>query len=691
LGIYIEKLTFWNLFQLFFCIFKIIYNSEIKDKIHISYIDGTFISEFLVQRIGILFDRKINKLSFELINIREEESGDLIRLLIPQVLLWNINKELQKTYPNIFKNKSDDNLSLFLNKSNLCKSILSTGSLPRALYICHVTTCDMRLKGIDSCFLFMLDHEWKIPIQTYAQKLGIQIIYLNHCLPINRPTTVTFSLNLYSLLRNHANELAYTIAPQLRSKILRKYRMFRSNYVERPLKDTSNKIAVYGKGSLNYENNGMHSDIIFAFGSQLKTDSLILLRVKGIKAVIQDFKKNNINYCCMKLPLDNINDINYYPGPHKVSKTNHYNYQDTTPLSLLEKRWLKYQEARYHFETSYWSEFVLKQNIKVFHTWYKYENDHIAIAESMRETGGVMSIWQMPFEEIPNVDNTILTDVSFTYSNVWTRSVEELQGSKISFHVSVGFIGPNYELVRPKAQALRKKLHAKGVKKIIACFDENSRDDERWHTGHNLQKKHYRLLLEKVLKHPWLGVIFKPKEPKTLRKRLAEVSFLLEEAEETGRCIVLDSTGLYASNVPVLLAGLAADVAIQGHMNAGTTALECALAGIPTLSVDLEGVRRSRIYELGERKVVFRTYEDLWETLQEHWNSKRGVPGFGDWDPLLDEMDQFRDNRGAERVGTYLHWLIQGFDQGKHRVQVLEEAAEKYCKQWGEDKISSVG
>ena len=67
-----------------------------------------------------------------------------------------------------------------------------------------------------------------------------------------------------------------------------------------------------------------------------------------------------------------------------------------------------------------------------------------------------------------------------------------------------------------------------------------------------------------------------------------------------------------------------------------------------------------------------------------------GIPRFGDWSPLLDEMDQFRDNRGSERVGTYLHWLIQGFDQGKHREQILEEAAERYCDIWGQDKIISI-
>ena len=87
-------------------------------------------------------------------------------------------------------------------------------------------------------------------------------------------------------------------------------------------------------------------------------------------------------------------------------------------------------------------------------------------------------------------------------------------------------------MLRPKAQELRQQLHLKGVEKIVACFDENGWDDIRWGVGHKLGQKHYKLLLEKVLEHSWLGVIFKPKQPKTLRKRLGEVTSLLEEAEE---------------------------------------------------------------------------------------------------------------------------------------------------------------
>ena len=38
-------------------------------------------------------------------------------------------------------------------------------------------------------------------------------------------------------------------------------------------------------------------------------------------------------------------------------------------------------------------------------------------------------------------------------------------------------------------------------------------------------------------------------------------------------------------------------------------------------------------------------------------------------------------------MGNYLHWLVQGFEEGLERDAVMANAAEKYRKQWGNDKV----
>ena len=221
-------------------------------------------------------------------------------------------------------------------------------------------------------------------------------------------------------------------------------------------------------------------------------------------------------------------------------------------------------------------------------------------------------------------------------------------------------------------------------------IDENSLGDERWHTGHELQRENYSFILEQVLSTPWLGVVFKPKLASTLRGRLGGVAELLASAEKTGRCYIYEDSGRYTTSAPPVLAGLSADICIHGHLSAGTAALECVLEGLPTLLIDREGCPNSKLYELPEGKVVFKSWPETIEAVMEHFKAPQGIPGFGDWSPIIDELDPFRDGKAAYRIGTYLHWLIQGFEKGMEREEIMADAAERYKKQWGADKVLSI-
>ena len=74
----------------------------------------------------------------------------------------------------------------------------------------------------------------------------------------------------------------------------------------------------------------------------------------------------------------------------------------------------------------------------------------------------------------------------------------------------------------------------------------------------------------------------------------------------------------------------------------------------------------------------------------EHFKTPEGISGFGDWSSIIDEIDPFRDGLAAKRIGDYLHWLIQGYDQNQDKETIMGNAAEKYRKQWGDDKVLSI-
>ena len=88
-----------------------------------------------------------------------------------------------------------------------------------------------------------------------------------------------------------------------------------------------------------------------------------------------------------------------------------------------------------------------------------------------------------------------------------------------------------------------------------------------------------------------------------------------------------------------------------------------------------------------KNKVIFQNWEDAIDASMDHLQTPNGIPGFGDWSSIIDELDPFRDGKAAQRMGNYLNWLIQGFEEGLDRDAILENAAEKYRKQWGNDKV----
>ena len=57
---------------------------------------------------------------------------------------------------------------------------------------------------------------------------------------------------------------------------------------------------------------------------------------------------------------------------------------------------------------------------------------------------------------------------------------------------------------------------------------------------------------------------------------------------------------------------------------------------------------------------------------------------------ILNEIDPFRDGGGAYRMGTYLHNLIKGFENGLKKDDVLLQGAEIYSKKWGKDILNKI-
>lgn len=355
-----------------------------------------------------------------------------------------------------------------------------------------------------------------------------------------------------------------------------------------------------------------------------------------------------------------------------------------------QARWVQAAARAHAVHRAYWVRLFEQERILVHCSWFRYDAKHCAVAEAVRAVGGVATLYQRAYQFHPSPLTATAVDVSFS---AWggMAEIERSSGSHIPYQVTTGFLG-DYRFVplRRQAEAVRRQLQQAGATRIVAFFDENSIADTRWHTGHELQREGYAFWATQVLRHPWLGVVIKPKAPGTLQHRLGPVAELLARAQATGRLYVYTAAAWVYSPYPPAAAALAADVAVHGCLAAATAGIEAALAGVPTLLMDREGWPLSPLYALGAGRVVFTEWETMWEACQAHWRRPGGVPGFGDWSSMIATLDPFRDGRAAERMGTYLQWLLEGFQAGLPRETVLADSAARYAAQWGRDKIMAI-
>ncbi len=183
-------------------------------------------------------------------------------------------------------------------------------------------------------------------------------------------------------------------------------------------------------------------------------------------------------------------------------------------------------------------------------------------------------------------------------------------------------------------------------------------------------------LIELLLVDDTVGVVCKPKA-RDLFKRLADIEDLLEEAMATGRLLICDDLGTYPA-----VAGLMADVAI-GELVGTTAGLEAYLAGVPSLLIDAMDMDAHPYYAWGKDTVVFANWTEIFAAVAQYRADPNAVPGFGDWGPIADDLDPFRDGQARVRMGEYMTSLLRSLRDGAGRRQAIESANENFAEAWG--------
>jgi len=334
---------------------------------------------------------------------------------------------------------------------------------------------------------------------------------------------------------------------------------------------------------------------------------------------------------------------------------------------------------------AYWHDFFGSTNVKININPADLFKSNIPMILALDENRGVNISYHWSNLDFSSTAMSNCSDVMFSFGPAY-KWVWEANHSAIDNLIYCGYITDySFKEVKENSLIIRKQLLDRGVKFILCYFDENSMDDRMAVITNERSAGIYKYLIEKMLQDETLGLIFKPGYPKTLYQRLSSIADLIDKAKTSGRCIFMDK-GSYVTERYPTEAAQAADLCV-GLLLSGTVTLESYLSGLPVIFLDLEKLYSNPVYEWGKGKIVFDSLDDLFSAIQKYRKNPQSMPGFGDLSSWAKGKDLFKDGNASLRMGQYINWLLEMFNQGKTREEAIEYANQRYAELWGKENV----
>ncbi|MBI5402008.1 MAG: hypothetical protein HY959_01290 [Ignavibacteriae bacterium] len=352
---------------------------------------------------------------------------------------------------------------------------------------------------------------------------------------------------------------------------------------------------------------------------------------------------------------------------------------------------LVYLSEALHFIREYSKayDFYYSNGIKINIDFIDHDPYRIARHLALEANGGVSISHQASNWPIPNVILGSCADIMFLFGPYYYQTFIR-SGTCNHSIIFCGYITDySFIAVKERSEKLREKLVDNGAKFVICYFDENSSDGRMSVIPNSRSVLIYKHFLNWVLLDKTIGLICSPKRPKTLQVRLSEITGLIKKAKDTGRCIFME--GEYAAKNYPTEAAQASDIVISLLLG-GTTSLENFLSGARVVYLDLEGLYSYPEYKWGRDTIVFDDIDNLMSAINKYRSDSKSFDELGNINMVatIKQKDPFHDGKAAERMGRYINWLLEMFNQGKTREKAIEYANEKYAKIWGSENITRI-
>lgn len=357
-------------------------------------------------------------------------------------------------------------------------------------------------------------------------------------------------------------------------------------------------------------------------------------------------------------------------------------FKAVSPPQNIVENWVYSAAVDLFAQMGYWNDFHSKHNVRVLFDPSEGTDLNIAQANAFDVNRQGITVGKQRSELYgpPGVLYGHYTrDVFFLWN---ARMAEHLKPdrNRIRYGVVTGYTNDNLFESHSERTGLelRRRVKSAGARFIVSLFDNLPQANS--HFSNLAVAQFYRVFLRWVIEDSSLGLLIKSKKAEVFH-RIPEILPLLAEAEKTGRCIRLeDEAGRLPAEVST-----GSDIAVG--IGISTAVIEAVLAGGRGIHYDVSKLRTHEYYKWGVNQIIFDDFDNLIDSLRRFKEHSSEVGDLGDWTRFLDQLDPFRDGRAAERMGSYLRWCMEGFDNGLDRLDVMRTANKKYALHWGADKV----
>ena len=344
-------------------------------------------------------------------------------------------------------------------------------------------------------------------------------------------------------------------------------------------------------------------------------------------------------------------------------------------------------------EKKIWKNFFQKNNSFVYYfNGLGYEHS-IAACSAIDDLDGVSVSSQTSFHD----DSTVAScaDIFFTFSsNPGNILINQI--SKTKYIIQAGYVHDyNFKIKKKLSIDIRNNLLKKGVKKIIAFFDQGHLEEATYEYGYYNSSTDYEFILNKLIENSWMGLIIKPKKPTLLKFKLKRIEDLFSKALSTGRLhINLDSSDTNNTkdfDNPPCVSSMASDFAIHVTPSLVCTAgIESYLSSkTPTIFLDKMKFVNNEIKNNNHSLIVFNNWSVLWDSVYNFLFFNKNKHSLGNLSEFSNKVDIFNDGKASFRVLNFLQDLNDNRSIG-NKNYIIEYAVNKYADKWGKEKIFKI-